>query len=108
MSRIGPDLPELERVPAALRSIVYTQAFTLAMRSPFTWGAGAIAMAVGVGIGANQGSALAGRGGAALGILVGAGAAIWGFFKFIVPWRTRRLLPSVMNDAGTALRGREE
>ena len=56
-------------------------------------------LAFGVGIGATQGSALFGRVGAILGATVGASAAIWCFFKVIVPWRARRILPSIIEQA---------
>ena len=55
--------------------------------------------AVGVGIGATQGRALFGGVGAVLGAAVGASASIWCFFKVIVPWRVRRILPSMIEHA---------
>lgn len=55
--------------------------------------------AIGVGVGATQGRALFGRGGAILGAAVGASAAIWCFFKVIVPWRARRIVPSIIDQA---------
>ena len=55
--------------------------------------------ALGVGIGATQGGALFGRVGAVLGTAVGASASIWCFFKLIVPWRARRILPSIIEQA---------
>jgi hypothetical protein len=103
MSRIAPDLPELERVPYAARSIVYMQAFTRALWSPATWGAGALLFAVAVGLGANQGSAALGFSGALLGTIAGGVAAGWAFFKVLLPWRTRRLLPSVIDETKDAV-----
>ena len=99
MSRLAPDIPELHRVPDAARSLVYVKAFSTAIRSRMTWLTGAIAFAFGVGIGATEGGALFGRVGAILGTTVGASAAIWCFFKVIVPWRARRILPSIIEQA---------
>lgn len=99
VSQIAPDLPELQGVPYALRSIVYVTALNRAVRSPLTWLMGALAIAVGVGIGANQGSAVFGGPGAFLGTVMGASAAIWSVFKLLLPWRTRRILPSVIEES---------
>jgi hypothetical protein len=99
MSRIAPDIPELQQVPDALRSIVYMRALNRAIRSPLTWLAGGIVIAGAVGIGATQGRALFGAVGAALGTAVGALAALWCGFRVIVPWRARRLVPSFIGQA---------
>lgn len=56
-------------------------------------------MAFGVGIGATQGRAMFGGVGAAFGTVVGASASVWCFFKVIVPWRARRMLPSIIEQA---------
>jgi hypothetical protein len=104
MSRLAPDIPELHDVPEAARSLVYVSALNTAIRSPLTWLIGAIVFASGVGIGATQGWALLGGVGALLGATAGASASIWCFFKAIVPWRARRVLPSVIEQAdGSAL-----
>jgi len=99
LARIAPDVPELEHLPDPTRSIVYMRALHRAIRSPLTWLIGGIVFASAVSVGANQGSALAGRTGAALGMIAGATAAVLGFFKAILPWRTRRLLPSVLQES---------
>jgi len=96
MSRIAPDIPELQDVPYAARSLVYTQAFGQAIRSRVTWVMGGIVFGAGVGIGANQGSALFGQFGAVVGTLLGAVAGVWSFFKLVLPWRARRIVPSVI------------
>jgi hypothetical protein len=100
MSRVAPDLPELQRVPEAARSLVYLSALNRALRSPLTWLTGAVVVAVAVGLGANQGNALFGDAGAIIGIVAGASAAIVCFFKLILPWYARRMLPSVIDHAG--------
>jgi hypothetical protein len=100
MSRLAPDIPELHRVPEAARSLLYVSAFSSAIRSPLTWLTGAIVLAFGVGVGATQGRALFGWVGAVLGTVVGTSASIWCFFKVIVPWRARRILPSIIAQAG--------
>ena len=100
MSRIAPDIPELEHVPEAARSLVYVSALNRAIRSPLTWLTGAIAIAAGAGIGLTAGRALFGGAGAVVGTAAGALAAIWCFFTVILPWRTRRVLPSVIDQAG--------
>jgi hypothetical protein len=99
MSRIAPDIPELQPVPEALRSIVYMRALNRAIRSPLTWSIGGLAIAAAVGIGATQGRALFGAIGAGLCTAVGALAALWCFFRVILPWRARRLLPSVISQS---------
>lgn len=104
MSRLAPDIPELQRVPEAARSLVYVRALLAANRSPLTWLTGAIVFAVAVGGGARLGSALAGAAGGLLGTALGAAAALWGFFQVILPWRARRLLPSVIDQVdGTTI-----
>ena len=103
MARIAPDLPELEQVPYSARSIVYVRAMNDAIRSPLTWLIGAIVVAAGVGIGGNQGSALFGRFGGFLGITLGAAGAVWCFFKLVVPWRARRLLPAAIAQTDRAM-----
>jgi hypothetical protein len=98
MSRLAPDIPELQGVPEAARSLVYVRALLAANRSPLTWLIGAIVFAVAVGGGARLGTAFVGTAGGLLGTVLGAAAALWGFFKAILPWRARRLLPSVMDQ----------
>ena len=98
MSRVAPDIPELQQVPEAVRSLVYMGALNSAIRSPVTWLTGAIVFAFGVGVGATVGRALFGGVGAVLGIAVGAAASIWCFFREILPWRARRVLPNVIEQ----------
>lgn len=109
MSRVAPDIPELQRVPEAARSLVYVQALLAANRSPLTWLTGAIAFAAALAFGARLGGTLLGTAGAVLGTIVGAAVAVWGFFRAILPWRARRLLPSVIDqaDSGTLDQVRE-
>jgi hypothetical protein len=101
MSRVAPDLPELQRVPEAARSLVYLGALNRALRSPLTWLTGAVVVAVAFGLGANQGNALFGDAGTIIGIVGGASAGIVCFFKLILPWYARRMLPSVIAHAGS-------
>jgi len=109
MSRVAPDIPELQRVPEAARSLVYVQALLAANRSPLTWLTGAIAFAAALAVGARLGGTLLGTAGAVLGTIVGAAVAVWGFFTGILPWRARRLLLSVIDqaDGGTLDQVRE-
>ena len=109
MSRVAPDIPELRRVPEAARSLVYVQALLAANRSPLTWLTGAIAFAAALAVGARLGGTLLGTAGSVLGTIVGAAVAVWGFFTAILPWRARRLLPSVIDqaDGGTLDQVRE-
>jgi len=100
MSRIAPDIPELEAIPYVTRSLVYAQAWQLAIRSRLTWVMGGILFGAAVGIGANQGSALLGSFGAVFGTLLGAVAGAWCFFKLLLPWRARRIVPEVIAASG--------
>jgi len=52
-----------------------------------------------IAFGATQGRAMFGTAGAVLGVAIGAGASIWCFFRAVLPWRVRRLLPSVIAQA---------
>jgi hypothetical protein len=99
MSRIDPDLPELQQVPEALRSIAYMRALHRAVRAPLTWLIGVAALALCVGVGATQLGARFGRIGAVVGTAVGAAGAMLCFFKLILPWRARVILPSVLDPA---------
>jgi len=99
MSRIAPDWPELQQVPEALRSIAYMRALNRAIRAPLTGLMGAAVFALCAGVGATEGRALFGRTGAVLGTVAGAAAAILCFFKLLLPWRTRAVLPSVLDPA---------
>jgi hypothetical protein len=100
MSRLAPDIPELQHVPEATRSLVYVGAYTRAIRSPLTWLTAAVVVAVGASIGLTSGRALFGGIGAVVGAAAGVLAAGWCFFTVILPWRTRRVLPSVIDQAG--------
>ena len=97
MSQIAPDIPELEHLPHALRSIAYLRAENRALRSPLTLLLGAAVFAFGVYIGATQGARI-GTLGAILGTAAGFALAFVCFFRVILPWRTRRVLPSVTNN----------
>jgi hypothetical protein len=99
MTRIAPDVPELRDVPEAVRSLIYVAALNRAVRSPLTWLTGAIVLAAGISLGATWGRALAGGIGALLGMMLGAFASLWCFFKAVVPWRARRELPSAIARA---------
>jgi len=99
MSRIAPDIPELERVPEAIRSLVYMRAFNGAIRSPLTWLTGAVVVVAGAGAGLTAGRALFGGVGAVAGAAAGVLAGIWCFFRMVLPWRTRRVLPSAIEHA---------
>jgi hypothetical protein len=99
MSRIAPDLPELQRVPEALRSIAYMRALNRAVRTPLTWLIGAAVFALCAGVGATQGGAYFGTAGAVLGTAAGGAAAIVCFFKLVLPWRARIVLPTVLDPA---------
>ena len=59
-----------------------------------------MSLAAGAGIGLTSGRALFGGVGAVAGAAVGALAGIWCFFTVILPWRTRRVLPFVIDRAG--------
>lgn len=98
MSRIAPDIPELQQVPEVLRSIAYTRAMNRAIRAPLSWLLGAALFAVCIGIGATQGRAFFGTMGAVLGTAAGAAVAFLCFFRVILPWRARQLLPSLTNE----------
>jgi hypothetical protein len=98
MAPIAPDMPELQQVPEALRSVAYMRALNRAMRSPLTWLLGLVSLAAGVGIGATQGRAFFGGLGAVLGTTVGAALAMLLFFRVILPWRARRVLPSLTDQ----------
>ena len=99
MSRIAPDIPELQHVPDALKSLVYVRAFSAAIRSPLTWSIGAVLLVVCVAVGVTLATTVIGGIGALLGTIVGASAAAWAFFKVILPWRTRQLLPAAIAAA---------
>jgi hypothetical protein len=95
MSRIAPDIPELQRVPDAMRSVVYMRALNAAIRSPLTWTLGAMLLVICLAAGVVVGTALIGGIGTLLGTIVGASISAWAFFTLILPWRTRRLIKTV-------------
>ena len=74
------------------------RALNRAIRAPLTWLLGAAVFAIAVGVGATQGKALMGVAGAVLGTIVGAALAVLCFFKLLLPWRARRVLPSLTNE----------
>jgi hypothetical protein len=103
VSHLAPDIPELQQVPDAARSLVYFGALNRAIRSPLTWLMAGAAFAVAVGSGAMLGGALFGTAGALFGAALGAGASVWCVFKIIISWRTRRLVPSAIQRADPAI-----
>lgn len=98
MSRIAPDIPELQHVPEALRSIAYTRALNRTMRQPMTWLLAVVIFAVGSGIGSTQGGMLLGTPGALVGAAAGFALAFFCFFRLLLPWRVRRVLPSLTDQ----------
>ncbi len=99
MSRIAPDIPELRAVPESARSIVYVGAMSAAIRSPVTLISGALLLLLAAAIGGAQGYRLFGIVGAMAGASLGAVATAAFFFKILLPWRTRRLLPELLRQA---------
>jgi hypothetical protein len=69
-----------------------------AIRSPVTWLLGVAVFGIGVGATAILGKALLGSSGGALGV-VGAALATLCVFKLLLPWRARRVLPSLTNES---------
>jgi len=100
MSRLAPDIPELQHLPEATRSLVYVGALSRAIRSPLTWLTAAVVLGVGAGIGLTSGRALFGGVGAVVGAAADVLPATCCFFTAVLPWRTRRVLPSVIDQAG--------
>jgi|SRR5215471_5288200 len=97
MSRIAPDIPELQQVPESLRSVAYMRALNRSIWTPLPWLLGALAFAVFVGIGVTQGRTLLGTTGVVIGALGGTALAALCFFRVILPWQARRVLPSLTN-----------
>jgi len=97
MSQIAPDIPELEHVPQVLRSIAYLRAQNRALRAPSTWLIAAVLFGLAIYIGATQGARLGTIGGL-FGTAAGFALAFVCFFRVILPWRTRRILPSVTKN----------
>ena len=95
MSQIAPDIPELRAIPQSARAIVYTGAMSAAIRSPATWIPGALLLLLATTIGGMQGYQPFGIVGAMAGAALGVGAAAVFFFKILLPWRTRRLIPEL-------------
>ena len=103
MSQIAPDISELRAIPASMRALVYMGAMSAAIRSPATLISGALLLLLATTIGATQGYRLFGIVGAMAGAPLGAGAAAAFFFKILLPWRARRLIPKLLRqvDSGT-------
>ena len=99
MSQIAPDIPELRAIPESARAIVYTGAISAAIRSPATLIPGALLLLLSTTIGGSQGYQLFGIVGATAGAVVGAVAAAAFFFKILLPWRARRLIPELLRQA---------
>ncbi len=99
MSRIAPDIPELRAIPESARAIVYVGALSAAIRSPATLVSGALLLLLATTIGGTQGYQLLGIVGGMAGAPLGAGAAAVFFFKILLPWRARRLIPELLRQA---------
>ncbi len=95
MASLAPDIPELQHVPQAARSLVYMRALISAIRSPSTLLTGLLVLALATTAGTTQGAAF-GTAGAFLGAAAGAVASAFFFFKVLLPWRARRLLPALL------------
>ena len=98
MSQIAPDLPELRAIPEAARGIVYISAMSAAIRSPPILMAGVSLLLLAAGIGGTQGHRLFGITGGLAGAILGAGAATVLFFKILLPWRARQLIPELLRQ----------
>jgi hypothetical protein len=79
--------------------LVYTGAMSAAIRSPATLISGALLLLLATTIGGTQGYRLFGVAGAVVGAPLGAGAAAAVFFKILLPWRARRLIPQLLRQA---------
>jgi hypothetical protein len=99
MSRIAPDIPELAHFPEVVRSLIWTRAMVRAIRSPSTWAIGATGLVVLGLAGAAGGRAVSGALGAMLGGLLGGGGAVYALMRFVIPWRSRRLVPVVERES---------
>ena len=99
MSQIAPDIQELRAIPESARGIVYTGAMSAAIRSPITLISGALVLLLATTIVGTEGYRLFGIVGAMAGAPLGAGAAAALFFKILLPWRTRRLIPKLLEQA---------
>ena len=99
MSQIAPDIPELRTIPESARAFVYMSAMSAAIRSPATLIPGALLVLLATTIGGTQGYQLFGIVGAMVGASLGAGTAAAFFFKLLLPWRARRLIPDLLRQA---------
>jgi hypothetical protein len=99
MSQIAPDIPELCAIPKSARAIVYMSAMSAAIRSPATLIPGALLLLLATTIGGTQGYQLFGIVGALAGAPLGAGAGAAFFFKILLPWRARQLIPELLRQA---------
>ena len=102
MSQIAPDIPELRAIPESARAFVYTGAMSAAVRSPATLISGALLLLLATTIGGTLGYRLFGIAGSMVGAPLGAGAAAAFFFKILLPWRARRLIPVLLAQTDSA------
>lgn len=113
MTQIAPEIPELATIPELARPMVWTRAMMRAVRSPETHLMGVGAVATCAGAGAAAGLWTLGLTGALGGGLLGGAIGFYLFFRFVLPWQARRLIPTVEKDVewtaelGDAIRAQE-
>jgi hypothetical protein len=107
MSQIAPDVPELEHLPEVVRPFIYTQALLRASRSRGTFLIGALIFFMSVGGGAGAGARTFGIPGGVLGGLTGGLLAAYVFFRALIPWRARRIIPIVEREIDWKVEYRE-
>ena len=100
MSRLAPDIPELHGVPENCSIALVRE--RIQQRAPIATDMADRSDRVCLRSRHRRNSEagqLFGGVGAVLGAAIGASASIWCFFKVIVPWRARRILPSIIEHA---------
>jgi hypothetical protein len=105
MSQIWPDVPELADVPEVLRSGIWMQAYTHALRS---WQTRFIGAGIVVGLGCAGGLAVVGRFGPVAAFVAGFAGGILGIMvwvRYVLPWRARKMVPEVRGAAGWPVDG---
>ena len=100
MSRIWPDIPELEGIPEVLRSGIWMRAYTLALSRRSTWALGLLSVGVSGCACGFLSYQIAGVIGVVLGVLAGFVIGSAFFVRVILEWRARRLVPEVRDEAG--------
>jgi hypothetical protein len=98
MSQAHPDIPELQRFPEVVRSLIWMRAMMHAIRSPLTHVIGLASLVGAAGAGGLLGLWTAGPLGGGVGGCIGAGVAVYFFLRVVVESRARRLLPAVERD----------